>query len=124
MTKTILVIDDEFEVQRLLKLLFERARYAVIIAPNMTAAMTMALKQPPDVVIVDDLMPGCSGQEFCQWLNSTPALRHIPVIIHSAGPGHVSTEELAEMGAYAALRKPAQPRQLLTVVEACLSACV
>lgn len=122
MAKTILVIDDEFEVQRLLRLLFERAGYAVVVAPNMAAAKTMIVAQPVDVVVVDDLMPGCSGLEFCAWLNATAELRHIPVILLSAGPERLSKDTLAEVGAFAALRKPAPPRQLLDVVASCFAA--
>lgn len=117
MAKTILIVDDEFEMQRLMKLIFERAKYVVQIAPNTSAAMKMILKQPPDVVVVDDLMPGVSGMELCKWMSSTPSLRHIPVILHSAGPEQISAEELAEVGAFAALRKPCEPRKLLATVE-------
>lgn len=122
MAKTILIVDDENETQRLLKLIFERAKYNVLVAPSSATATKMILKHQPDVVIVDDLMPGISGMELSYWVTSNAATRHIRVIILSAGTGHIDADDLAQVGAFASLRKPYEPRKLLATVEASLSA--
>lgn len=122
MAKTILIVDDENETQRLLKLIFERAKYQVLVAPNSAAATKMILKHQPDVVIVDDLMPGISGLELCHWVTNNAATRHIPVIILSAGTQAIDADDLEQVGAFAALRKPYEPRKLLATVESSLAA--
>ena len=122
MAKTILIVDDENETQRLLKLIFERAKYQVLVAPSSASATKMILKHQPDVVIVDDLMPGVSGLELCHWVTNNAATRHIPVIILSAGTQPIDADDLAQVGAFASLRKPYEPRKLLATVESSLAA--
>jgi CheY-like chemotaxis protein len=73
-------------------------------------------------VIVDDLLPGVSGLELCQQITSNPSTRQIPVIILSAGTEQIPQNALASVGAFAALRKPFEPRKLLNTVEASLGA--
>lgn len=82
--KTILVVDDEFDILTVWRLLLERHGYTVLTAPNGAAALEQIRRTPPDFIVSDCMMPVMSGLQLCAALNADADLRAIPIILCSA----------------------------------------
>lgn len=80
----------------------------------------MAHKHHPDVILLDEMMPGMSGGEVCTRLKSDPATRDISVVMHSAAPSACAPVYITAIGADAALLKPCLPVEILDTVSTCL----
>ncbi|WP_246793617.1 response regulator [Burkholderia perseverans] len=82
--KTILLVDDEFDVLVVWRLLLTQAGYRVLTAPNGAAALEAIRAQRPDLVVTDFMMPEMSGADVCAALAAEPAWRDVPVILCSS----------------------------------------
>jgi CheY-like chemotaxis protein len=82
--KTILVVDDEFDILTVWRLLLERHGYTVMTASNGAAALEQIRRARPDIIVSDCMMPVMSGLQLCAALYADPALRDIPIILCSA----------------------------------------
>ena len=77
MTARVLVVDDDKTLQLLLRLELSGEGFAVAAASDGTEALAMVAEEPPDVVILDYLMPDMNGIEVLQRLRQMPqAIRH------------------------------------------------
>lgn len=81
---TILVVDDEPAVLRLVELNLELDGYVVITASNGVEAIDLASQHRPDLIVLDVMMPGLDGLEVAERLKSDPATQAIPIIFLSA----------------------------------------
>ncbi|WP_118179957.1 response regulator [Paraburkholderia phosphatilytica] len=82
--KTILVVDDEFDLLTVWQLLLEAVGYRVVTAPNGARALELVRATRPDLILTDCMMPVMSGPELCEALYADPDLREIPIILCSA----------------------------------------
>ena len=82
--KTILVVDDEFDILTVWRLLLERHGYTVLTASNGAAALEQISRGRPDIIVSDCMMPVMSGLQLCAALYADPDLRAIPIILCSA----------------------------------------
>ncbi|WGS52218.1 response regulator [Paraburkholderia sp. D15] len=82
--KTILVVDDEFDILTVWRLLLERHGYTVLTASNGAAALVQIRTTRPDIIVSDCMMPVMSGLQLCAILNAAPDLREIPILLCSA----------------------------------------
>lgn len=80
----ILVVDDERSIADLLAELLEDAGYEVFIASNGRAALAIARREHPALVLTDLMMPGVDGKEFLARLRSSPITHDIPVVVMSS----------------------------------------
>ncbi len=105
----VLIVDDErFNINVLVELL--KADYKISVAKNGDQALQRATAAPPpDLILLDIIMPGLDGYEVCQRLKADPATRRIPVIFVTAmGDVHDETRGL-EIGAVDYITKPISP---------------
>jgi len=115
--KKILIIDDEPDIQRLLKALLETAGYTVASALDSMQALMIARQVKPDLMILDIRMPGGGGVKVYERLrmntnfSSTPILVYTAVALEDVGP------QIHEHPMTAMLAKPAQPAEILSAVE-------
>ncbi len=102
----VLVVDDDPDNRMLLRELLAADDYRVSEAADGAEAIRIASARPPDVVLLDVLMPGLDGIEVCKRLKSDPATATVPVILVTAQRGR--DERLAGIGAGATdfLTKP------------------
>lgn len=109
----VLIVDDNAVLRVLLAQLVECAGFEAIPVDSAEAALEVLRSDPPDVCLVDQVMPGMSGAEFIRTLRASPdeRLRLIPTIGVSASRG--SEAELLAAGAVAALHKPLAEGPLL-----------
>jgi CheY-like chemotaxis protein len=82
--KTIMVVDDEFDLLTVWRLLLGQVGYEVVTAPNGAQALELIRHARPDLILCDCMMPVMSGPELCAALYDDPDLRTIPIILCSA----------------------------------------
>jgi len=114
MKSRILVIDDEAEIRRSVRMILEYEGYEVLEASSGPEGVTMAERESPDLVFLDVKMPGMDGLEALQRIKA--ANETVPVVIIS-GHGTVSTAvEATKAGAFDFIEKPlASERVLVTI---------
>lgn len=94
MGETILVVDDEATNRDLLEAILTQDGYKVGLAEDGPQALARVAASPPDLILLDLIMPGMSGLEVCQALKQEPRTAEIPVIVVTA-LGQVSAKEAA-----------------------------
>jgi len=120
MPRTILVIDDEPELVKLLDYNLSKAGYLVISAKDGEAGLAAARKHAPDAIILDIMMPGLDGWEVCKRLRQDPATAALPLLMLTA-KGEEGDRVLGlELGADDYLTKPFGVRELVARVKALL----
>lgn len=113
---TILVVDDMPDNLTLIVGLL-RNLYRVVAANNGEKAIAIARSErPPDLILLDIMMPGLSGYDVCQRLKADPATRDIPIIFLTAMTGTQDETRGLEMGAVDFITKPVNPPVVLARV--------
>ncbi len=113
----ILVVDDTEDIRALLRLILENAGYVVLEADSGAAALALVRREPPDLILLDVMMPGMSGYEVCQQLKDDEATQAIPVLFLSAlSQADAETRGLA-VGAADFITKPISMAVLLARVK-------
>jgi CheY-like chemotaxis protein len=82
--KTILVVDDEFDILTTWRLVLEMEGYAVVTATNGKSALEAARSNAPDLVITDWMMPHMDGVALIRELAASDTLGAVPIILMSA----------------------------------------
>jgi CheY-like chemotaxis protein len=116
---TVLVVDDTPANLSLLSNLLKQ-QYNIKVANNGSKALALAAASPPDLVLLDIMMPEMDGYETLRRIKSNEALNHIPVIMISALDDISSIVRCIEMGAEDYIPKPFDPVLLRARVGACL----
>ena len=115
-----LVVEDDPWIRLLLRDLLTDEGYAVLEASNGSAALRLAQRQPPALVVLDLVLPEQSGLELLTELKSTRATAHVPVIAVSARADLlVRAAELAD----AVVAKPFDIEELLAKISAARRSC-
>ncbi len=109
----ILVVDDEPINVKMLNLLLKSEGYEVIEASNGRQALDLALKEDPDLILLDVMMPGMDGFEICRRLRAREATRTIPVVMVTALDTLEDKVQGIEAGADDFLTKPYNKIELL-----------
>ncbi len=118
----ILVVDDNDLVRRLVGLILEDAGHVCVGAESGEIALAVAHADPPDLVLVDDAMPGMRGAELVTALRRSLDLRlaSVPVVAMSGRPA--ARLELFAAGADVFVPKPVEEGALLAGIRAALHA--
>ena len=113
----ILIADDEVFMLRLLEMTLKKGGYEVASCRDGKEALATAAAAPPQLIVLDVMMPGLDGLGALRQLKENPATKNIPVVVLSA-KGHALTKVEAELaGAALFLAKPFSPNQLLGEVK-------
>jgi two-component system alkaline phosphatase synthesis response regulator PhoP len=112
MPKRVLVCDDEPYVVESVSYVVRRAGFDVLVAEDGDAALSTARREKPDLVFLDIMMPGLSGDEVCRRLKSDPSTQGTYVIILTARGQEEDERRAMEMGADEFMTKPFSPRKL------------
>jgi DNA-binding response OmpR family regulator len=109
---TVLVVDDDPVIVKLLEVNFEMEDYRVLTAGDGASGLAAATAHRPDVVVLDVMMPGMDGLEVSRRMREDEATRHIPVLLLSAkAQGSDVAAGLAVADGY--MTKPFEPLELL-----------
>lgn len=119
---TILVVDDEPSLRRLLRTTLEQAGHEVLEAADGPQALLLARSTLPGLILLDVALPGLSGLEVCRQLRDGPATGQTPTLLISGAPLPNEATMLAESGASGCLTKPFTPATLLERIEPLLAA--
>ncbi|KAA0256618.1 MAG: response regulator [Acidobacteria bacterium] len=117
---SILIVDDEDDVVGLLQLVFETNGFAARTASNGKAAVAMAYEDPPDVILLDVMMPEMDGWQVLKVLKGDDRTRHIPVAMLSARAERRDKMIGLQEGAEAYIAKPFSPAEVVREVQSLL----
>ncbi len=120
MSATVLVVDDERDMLDSLAFRLEREGYRVLTAISAGEALAVASRSPPDLVVLDWMLPDQPGTEVCRALRADEATRRVPVIILSARGDEIDRVVAFELGADDYVTKPFSVRELLLRIRALL----
>lgn len=113
---TVLIVDDSPENLTLLAAIL-KSDYRVRVATQGQKALEIARSDnPPDLILLDIMMPEIDGHEVCQRLKASPTTAHIPVIFVTGLEEANTLEFSAEWGAEGCISKPIQPELLRSKV--------
>src|SRR6204780_1770312 len=115
---TILIVEDDPRMQKVLQRVFSVEHYAVVTAGDGQTGLDLFRTQRPIAVILDLILPEISGRELCQTMKSIS--NDTPVIVLSAVAEVVDKVLLLELGADDYVTKPFSPRELMARVQAAI----
>ncbi len=115
--KTILLVDDEPDILKITAFRLKSAGYNVITAENGKAALQIAGKGKPDLILLDLGLPDIDGTEVLKRLKKAEQTKAIPVIFFTAkySPGTPEPKEILHANGY--IVKPYEPEQLLAMIK-------
>jgi DNA-binding response OmpR family regulator len=120
-SETVLVVDDDPVILRLLEVNFAMEGYVVLSAPDGITALALARSAKPDVIVSDVMMPTMSGLELTVALRTGEDTRSIPVLLVSAKAQLDDIQAGADAGADDYVTKPFDPLDLVERVSALLA---
>ncbi|MEO7251390.1 MAG: EAL domain-containing protein [Arenimonas sp.] len=109
---TILIVDDEASSRRLLEALLRPEGYLTVCAANAEDALALIARQPPDLIILDVMMPGLDGCQLAGLLKASPATANIPIVMVTALADRKSRLAGLDAGAEDLLTKPVDRAEL------------
>jgi DNA-binding response OmpR family regulator len=115
---TILIIEDDPRMQKVLRRVFVKERYTVVTADDGQAGLEAFRSERPIAVVLDLILPHLSGRELCPLLKKISS--ETPIIILSAVTEVVDKVLLLELGADDYVTKPFSPRELMARVQAAI----
>jgi two-component system, OmpR family, phosphate regulon response regulator PhoB len=114
---TVLVVDDEPTIREIVAGYLEREGYRTLEAADGNRARELLEREPPDLVVLDVMLPGADGLELCRWIRSRSRL---PVIMLTARGEESDRIVGLELGADDYVTKPFSPRELAARVRTVL----
>jgi DNA-binding response OmpR family regulator len=122
MSQSVLIVDDEPNIVRSLEFLMTKAGYEVRVARDGEQALNEIAKAPPDLVLLDAMMPKRDGFDVCQTIRGNPDWAGMRVIMLTAKGRDIEREKGLAMGADDYITKPFSTREVVAQVEKVLSA--
>jgi DNA-binding response OmpR family regulator len=117
----ILIADDERDIRDLITFTLQFAGYEVIPTANGEEALQAALREVPDLILLDVRMPRMTGYEACAQIKAGALTRHIPVVFLSAKGQEAEVQTGLEAGAAEYILKPFSPDELTAKVKSILA---
>jgi CheY-like chemotaxis protein len=118
MLPKVLLVDDDPLMHRLYRPHVERAGYEVLSAHTGMEAIEIALQNPPQIIVMDIMMPYLDGLSTVREIKRENTTKNIPVIVITANPQyHLSQQESKWAGADCFLTKPFPPGKLVSAIE-------
>ena len=117
---TVFVVDDEVDIRELLAYNLKRENFEVVTAEDGETALEMIGEKPPDLIVLDLMLPGIDGYHVCYELKNNPDTKSIPIIMLTA-KGEESDEVIGfGIGADDYISKPFSPKVLVARINAVL----
>jgi len=116
----ILVVDDESSIRELVQFNLEKAGYKVECMGDGLKAVKYIMDNPPDLLILDLMLPGMDGLEICRHMRQHEKTRMLPIIMLTARVEEIDRVVGLEIGADDYMTKPFSPRELVARVKSLL----
>ncbi|ARI75778.1 response regulator transcription factor [Halobacillus mangrovi] len=120
MNPKVMIVEDDAKISNLIKLYLERDSYKTLQAYDGIEAQELYLRHAPCLIILDLMLPGISGEEFCLWVKSVETPEDPAVIMLSAKARTQEKINGLKLGADDYMTKPFSPEELMAHVEAVL----
>jgi len=117
MAKKILIVDDDKRIALLLASRLKANRYEISVAYDAIQAVAKAVKEKPDLIILDIKMPAGGGMSVMENLGNSADTAVIPVIAITAYPGLEVQRRAKELGAVAFFSKPFKAEDILLMIK-------
>jgi two-component system, OmpR family, alkaline phosphatase synthesis response regulator PhoP len=118
--KMILVIEDEHDIQELVKYNLVKEGYPVSLADTGEQGIKLARAESPGLILLDLMLPGMDGLEVCKALKGDSKTSHIPIVMLTAKGEEADIVAGLELGADDYITKPFSPRVLIARIRALL----
>jgi len=118
---TVLLAEDDADIRLLVALKLRQAGHEVRAFGDGGSALADARERPPDLAVLDVVMPDVSGLEVCRALRQHPDTAGVPIIVLTARAQQADVTAGYEAGANEYVVKPFSPRELATRVQALLA---
>ncbi|WP_314917277.1 EAL domain-containing protein [Pseudomonas helleri] len=103
---TLLIVDDDEGIRKLLAIMLEDQGYQTLSAPSGEMALAMVARQPPDLILLDAMMPGMDGYQVARHIKANVATANIPIIMLSGLSEQSARLSGLEAGAEEVFSKP------------------
>ena len=117
----ILIAEDERDIRELIGFTLKFAGYEVVAVSNGEEAVQAAIKEVPDLILMDVRMPRMTGYEACERIKQEPTVQHIPVVFLSAKGQESEIRTGMDAGASEYMLKPFAPDELTQKVRGLLA---
>jgi len=113
----VLIVDDDPDIERLVRYNLSQAGFEVSTANTGRLALDLVQRHPPDLIILDLMLPDVDGMEVCRTLRQRENSRRIPVVMLTARGDEIDRVIGFELGADDYVMKPFSPRELVLRVK-------
>lgn len=120
----ILIVDDTPANVDVLSIMLEAEKYKISAAPSGEVALRIAQKSPPDLILLDVMMPGMNGFQTCTELKKLDVTKDIPVVFVTAKTDVEAIVEAFEVGGEDYITKPIRKEEVLARVRHQLTLCI
>ncbi|WP_258547323.1 response regulator transcription factor [Thalassospira xiamenensis] len=117
----VLIAEDEETIVESLSFLMEKEGYDVSIATDGQMAIAMIVRDLPDMVLLDVMMPGCDGFDVVRAVRENPQTRPVPIMMLTAKTREVDRRKGLELGVDDFVTKPFSTRDVVSRVKAMLA---
>lgn len=115
-----LIVEDDADIGQLVARYLQKAGFVATVLTSGRDVMAQARREPPDVVLLDVMLPGMNGLELCRALRSDTATALVPIILLTARDGEEERIAGLETGADDYITKPFSPKEVVARVRALL----
>ena len=120
MQPTVLVVEDEKDILDVVDYNLRQAGFRVLKAVNGLEALKLVKTEPPDIIVLDLMLPGLDGKEVCRRIRQDKSSQEIPVLMLTAKADEIDRIIGFEIGADDYMTKPFSPRELVLRIKAVL----
>ncbi|HIJ89897.1 MAG: response regulator transcription factor [Desulfobulbaceae bacterium] len=118
--ETILVVEDDENIQQLVGYNLAKAGYHVLYADNGEQALTVIKRERPELIVLDLMLPGLDGFEICKLVRKEPKTKNLPIVMLTAKGEENDIAAGLDLGADDYITKPFSPKILISRVKAAL----
>ncbi len=118
---SVLIADDDPNIVLSLEFLMRQAGFRVRVARDGEAALRAVTEEPPDLLLLDVMMPARSGYDVCQMIRADPALNRVRVVMLTAKGREVERTKGLALGADDYITKPFSTREVVARVREILA---
>lgn len=116
MSRTVLVAEDEANIVESLRFLMTKAGLQVRVATDGPSVLRMVRESPPDLVLLDIMLPGCDGFEVLRGIRANPHYAHVRVMMLTAKGREIDRAKALELGVDDFVTKPFSTRDVVARV--------
>ena len=121
MSKKISIVDDDPGVHLIVTPILTKQGYTVVSAKSGEQGLQLALTERPDLIILDEIMPGIKGRELCAKIKAYEVLKDIPVAFLTAKDSADDIQAELQAGGVTHFTKPVDPGHFITMIEEILA---